>query len=299
MNVTLEQPTKRNQRFRKKNLLPYLLVSPYLIFVLVFVLFPVFFCFFLTFHKWNIIAPMKFIGTENYSRLFHDRLFWKAIGNTLKFLLLHIPLQLIVSLFLAYLLNQKIRALSFFRASFFMPVIVSGVVVTILWQQLLGYDSGLINRLLNTIGFQKIGWLVNPDIAIYSIAVMATWKNVGLYVILFLVGLQTVPPQYYEAAKMEGASRWQQFYHITLPMINPTIFMVVILSTIGGFNLFIEPYIMTGGGPLNQTLSAVLYIYKQAFQYYNMGYSATLGFFYAIMIMTVVILQKKFIEKEV
>jgi multiple sugar transport system permease protein len=164
---------------------------------------------------------------------------------------------------------------------------------------LLGYDTGLINKLLMSIGLHKVGWLVDPDMAIYSIAVMATWKNVGLYVILFLVGLQTVPPQYYEASELDGASRWQQFYHITLPMINPTIFMVVILSTIGGFSLFIEPYIMTGGGPLNTTLSAVLYIYKQAFQYYNMGYSATLGFFYAIMIMTVVVLQKKFIEKEV
>jgi ABC-type sugar transport system permease subunit len=242
---------------------------------------------------------MQFIGTANYTRLVHDRLFWKAIGNTLKFLLLHIPLQLVVSLLLAQLLNQQIRAKSFFRASFFMPVIVSGVVVTILWQQLLGYDSGLINRLFVHLGMEKTGWLIDPDIAIYSIAVMATWKNVGLYVILFLVGLQTVPTQYYEAAKLEGANRWQQFYHITLPMINPTIFMVVILSTIGGFSLFIEPYIMTGGGPLNTTLSAVLYIYKQAFQYYNMGYSATLGFFYAIMIMTVVMLQKKFIEKEV
>ena len=290
---------QRKSLFQRKKILPYLLVSPYLIFVIVFVLFPVLFCFFLTFHKWNIIAPMQFIGTANYTRLVHDRLFWKAIGNTLKFLLLHIPLQLVISLLLAQLLNQQIRAKSFFRASFFMPVIVSGVVVTILWQQLLGYDSGLINRLLVTLGIQKTGWLIDPDLAIYSIAVMATWKNVGLYVILFLVGLQTVPTQYYEAAKLEGANRWQQFYHITLPMINPTIFMVVILSTIGGFSLFIEPYIMTGGGPLNTTLSAVLYIYKQAFQYYNMGYSATLGFFYAIMIMTVVILQKKFIEKEV
>lgn len=288
----------KKKKLRRKKLLPYLLVSPYLLFVIVFVLFPVLFCFFLTFNKWNIIAPMHFIGTDNYTRLFHDRLFWKAIGNTLKFLLLHIPLQLIVSLFLAESLNRKIKAISFFRSSFFLPVIVSGVVVTILWQQLLGYDSGLINRFLVYIGLQKVGWLMNPDIAIYSIAVMATWKNVGLYVILFLVGLQTVPTQYYEAAKLEGATRWQQFYHITLPMINPTIFMVVILSTIGGFSLFIEPYIMTGGGPMNQTLSAVLYIYKQAFQYYNMGYSATLGFFYAMIIMTVVVLQKKFIEKE-
>ncbi|HET7000464.1 MAG TPA: sugar ABC transporter permease, partial [Puia sp.] len=275
--------------FRRKQILPYLLVSPYLIFVLVFVVFPVLFCFFLTFHKWNIISPMRFIGAENYTRLFHDRLFWKAIGNTLKFLSLHIPLQLVISLFLAQLLNQKIRAASFFRASFFMPVIVSGVVITILWQQLYGFDTGMINRILSAVGISKKGWLINPDLAIYSIAIMATWKNLGLYVILFLVGLQTVPEQYYEAAKMEGANSWQRFFHITLPMINPTIFLVVVLSTIGGFSLFIEPYIMTSGGPLNQTLSAVLYIYKQAFQYYNMGYSATLGFFYAIMIMTVVV----------
>lgn len=290
----------RSRRFslKRKEILPYLLVSPYLVNVVLFVLFPVFFCLFLTFNSWNIIGPIRFIGIDNYVRLFNDRLFWKAIANTLKFLLLHIPLQLFVSLFLAYLLNQQIKAVSVFRASFFMPVIVSGVVITILWQQLLGYDTGLINRMFVMIGLHKVGWLVNPDVAIYSIAMMATWKNVGLYVILFLVGLQTVPPQYYEAAKLEGASRWQQFYHITLPMINPTIFMVVILSTIGGFSLFIEPYVMTGGGPMNMTLSAVLYIYKQAFQFYNMGYSSTLGFFYAILIMTVVVLQKKFIEKE-
>lgn len=291
---------ERSRRFslKRKDILPYLLVSPYLVNVVLFVLFPVFFCLFLTFNSWNIIGPIRFIGIDNYVRLFNDRLFWKAIANTLKFLLLHIPLQLFVSLFLAYLLNQQIKAVSVFRASFFMPVIVSGVVITILWQQLLGYDTGLINRMFVMIGLHKVGWLVNPDVAIYSIAMMATWKNVGLYVILFLVGLQTVPPQYYEAAKLEGASRWQQFYHITLPMINPTIFMVVILSTIGGFSLFIEPYVMTGGGPMNMTLSAVLYIYKQAFQFYNMGYSSTLGFFYAILIMTVVVLQKKFIEKE-
>lgn len=291
---TLKKMSARSNRVW----LPYLLISPYVLFLSVFVLFPVLFCFFLTFQKWNIIAPMRFIGMENYSRLFHDRLFWKAIGNTLKFLLLHIPLQLIVSLSLAHMLNQKLRAKAFFRASFFLPVVVSGVVVSILWQQLYGFDGGVFNRMLAFVGLSKVGWLVNPDMAIYSIAIMATWKNLGLYVILFLVGLQTVPPQYYEAAKLEGANSWQQFYHITLPMINPTVFMVLVLSTIGGFSLFIEPYIMTGGGPLNQTISAVLYIYKQAFQYYNMGYSATLGFFYAFLIMTVVVIQKRFIEKE-
>src|SRR6476659_6554364 len=141
---------------KNKRLVPYLMVAPYLIFLCVFVLFPVLFCFYLTFQKWNIIAPMEFVGVANYTRLFHDRLFWKAIGNTLKFLSLHIPLQLTVSLFLAYLLNQKIKAIAFFRGSFFMPVIVSGVVITILWQQLLGYDAGLINRMLSSVGTPKI-----------------------------------------------------------------------------------------------------------------------------------------------
>jgi len=282
----------------KKKWLPYLLVSPYLIHLLVFVAFPVVFSFILTFHEWNIIAPMKYTGSANYTKMFHDRMFWTSIRNTIKFLIIHIPLQLIVSLALAEFLNQKIKFKGFFRAAFFLPVIVSGVVVTILWQQLFGFDSGLFNRMLVSIGFDKVGWLIDPDIAMGSIAIMATWKNVGLYVILFLVGLQTVPVHYYEAASIEGASHWQKFRNITLPMINPTIFMVVILSTIGGFSLFIEPYIMTGGGPLNSTLSSVLYIYKQAFQYYHMGYSTTLGFFFAMLILIVVAIQKKFIEQK-
>jgi len=164
---------------------------------------------------------------------------------------------------------------------------------------LLGYETGVLNRMLVAIGLGKVGWLIDPRIAMVSIAVMATWKNVGLYVILFLVGLQTVPKQYYEAADLEGASQWQKFINITVPMINPTIFIVVVLSTIGGFSLFIEPYILTGGGPLNSTLSAVLYIYKQAFEYYRMGYSATLGVFFAIMVMLVVILQQKFVEQDI
>lgn len=289
----------RKKKRHDSRIVPYLLVSPYLVFVAVFVVFPVLFCLFLTFHDWNIISPMRYTGLGNYARLIHDRLFWKAIGNTLRFLIVHIPLQLVVAMALAYLLNRGLAAVAFFRASFFMPVIVSGVVVTILWQQFFSYDSGLFNLIMRIFGISKIGWLVDPKVAIYSIAVMATWKNVGLYVILFQIGLQTVPQQYYEAAEMEGATKWQQFYHITLPMVNPTIFMVVILSTIGGFSLFIEPYVMTGGGPLNSTLSAVLYIYKQAFEYYNMGYSATLGFVYALIIVAVVVIQKRVIEKPV
>jgi len=282
----------------RKKILPYLLVSPYIVHFLLFVAFPVVFSIVLTFHKWNIIAPMEYTGLNNYVRLFNDKTFIKSMGNTLIFLIIHIPLQIIVALFLAEILNQKIKLRGVFRGAFFLPVIVSGVVVTILWQQLFGFDTGLFNRLLTGAGLSKVGWLTDPNIAMVSIAVMATWKNVGLYIILFLVGLQTVPAQYYEAADLEGANHWQKFFKITLPMINPTIFMVVILSTIGGFSLFIEPYIMTGGGPLNSTVSAVLYIYKQGFFYYHMGYAATLGLFFAFIILAVVMIQKKFIEKD-
>ena len=282
-----------------KRLTPYLLVSPYLLHVAVFVLFPVVFSVVLTFHSWNIISPMQYVGLANYERLFKDRLFWQAIYNTLRFLVVHIPLQILIALALAELLNRTVRGASFFRAAFFLPVIVSGVVVTILWQQLLSFNSGLLNRLLIAIALPRVAWLDDPAIAMYSIAVMATWKNVGLYVILFLVGLQSVPEQYYEAADMEGATNWQKFRYITLPIINPTIFTVVVLSTISGFSLFIEPYIMTEGGPMNTTLSAVMYIYKQAFQYYHMGYSATLGFCFALIILFVVVIQKRYVEQEI
>jgi ABC-type sugar transport system permease subunit len=283
----------------KNKAVPYLLVSPYIVHFFVFIAFPVVFSIVLTFHKWNIISPMEYSGFGNYIRLFQDTLFLKSILNTLIFLIIHIPLQIIVALFLAEVLNQKIHLRGFFRAAFFLPVVVSGVVVTILWQQLYGFDAGLLNKILVTLGFGKVGWLIDPKIAMPSIAIMATWKNVGLYIVLFLVGLQTVPKHYYEAADLEGATHWQKFFKITLPMINPTIFLVVILSTVGGFSLFIEPYVLTGGGPLNSTLSAVLYIYKQAFFYYHMGYSATLGLFFALIILSVVIIQKKFIESEV
>jgi len=281
-----------------KGYLPYLMVSPYLLHLMVFAAFPVVFSIVLTFFNWNIISPMEWNGLGNWKHIISDRLFWKSILNTLKFLVVHIPLQIIIALALAEVLNQKIRLRGFFRAAFFMPVVISGVVVTIMWQQLLSYENGIINRLLVSIGLGKIGWLTDPDVSMISIALMATWKNVGLYVILFLVGLQTVPKQYYEAADLEGASHWQKFTRITIPMINPTIFMVMVLSTLGGFSLFIEPYILTGGGPMNSTLSAVLYIYKEAFEYYHMGYSATLGLFFALMIVLVVLIQKRFIEKE-
>ena len=283
---------------RKLSLMGYLMSAPYIIYFIIFSAFPIFFSFFLIFHRWNIVGPMKWVGLANFNMMFSDPLFWTSIYNTIIFLLIHIPLQVVVALVLAEVLNQKIKARAFFRAAFFMPVVVSGVVVTILWKQLYSTDTGLLNNLLMAIGFGKVEWLTSTAMAMPSIAIMATWKNVGLYMILFLAGLQSVPAYMYEAADIDGATTLQKFRYITIPAINPVIIMVLILSTIGGFSLFIEPYVMTGGGPLNSTLSTVLYIYRQGFSFYKMGYAATLGFMLAAIIFVVVLIQRKLIEQD-
>ncbi|HEY6951666.1 MAG TPA: sugar ABC transporter permease [Bacteroidota bacterium] len=276
----------------------YWFTLPYAIFFLTFISYPLVFSFILLFHRWNVVTPMEWVGLKNFERLIRDPLFFKAIGNTIRFLLIHIPLQIVVALGFAVLLNTKLRLRGFFRAIYFLPVVVSGVVVTILWQQLFAYDAGVLNRLLTAVGLARVPWLIDPNVAMPAVALMATWKNVGIYIVLFLVGLQNIPAELYESASLDGATETRKFFKITLPMLNPTMVVVVVLSTIGGFSLFIEPYVLTGGGPVESTLSAVLYIYNQAFNFGHMGYAATLGFVFALIILAVVLLQKHFIESE-
>ncbi|MGI8997347.1 MAG: carbohydrate ABC transporter permease [Pyrinomonadaceae bacterium] len=277
----------------------YVMALPYVLHVAIFLGYPLAFALVLVFHRWNIYTPMKWVGLGNIKLLLTDPLVWRALGNTLYFLLIHLPLQLSIALGLAQLLNRKVRGRAVFRAIYFLPVVISGVVVTMLWQQLYANETGLINVLLSRVGLPKIGWLTDPRFAMPAIAVMATWKNVGLYVVLFLVGLQSVPSHLYEAAELDGATGWQQFWWITVPLLNPTIMLVLVLSTIGGFSLFIEPYVMTGGGPANSTLSGILYLYKQAFFFGKMGYAATIGFFWALLVFAVVLVQRRLVETEV
>lgn len=274
------------------------LSMPYMLHLSLFFVYPVVFSIILVFHRWDVVTPMEFVGLKNFIRIFSDEVFLQSIINTGIFLVLHIPLQIILALFFATLLNKQIIARGFFRTLYFLPVVVSGVVVTIIFQQLFSYETGLINQFLHQFGINQIPWLVSEYWAMPSIALMATWKNVGLYVILFMGGLQSIPNELYEAAELEGASASQQFFHITFPMLNPTVVTVIVLSVIGGFSLFIEPYVMTGGGPMNSTLSAVLYIYNQAFSFGHMGYAATMGLFFAAIIFTVVQIQRKFVETE-
>lgn len=282
----------------KRDRAGYAMALPYVLFFLFFVGYPLVFSLILMFHRWNVVTPMEWIGLKNFDRLLRDPLFFRSVGNTLRFLLIQIPLQIVVALSFAMILHSRILFRSFFRTLYFLPVVVSGVVVTILWQQLYSFDSGLLNRLLVDLGLPKVRWLVDPDMAMPSIAMLSTWKNVGIYIVLFLVGLQNIPRELYESASIDGATPLRQFLRITLPMLNPTMVVVLVLSTIGGFSLFIEPYVLTGGGPMQSTLSTVLYIYNQAFYFSHMGYAATLGFVFALVIFVVVLVQKRVVEME-
>ncbi len=287
------------RRLTRSNPVGYLFTLPYVIFFGVFVAYPFGFAIWLTLHNWNIVRPEKpFVGLANFERLFSDELFWKALVNTGVFLVVHIPLQIAIALLLAVVLNQQIRFRGLFRVAYFLPYVTSGAIVSLVWLRLYA-DDGLLNQLLAQLNLKPVGWLSDPRIAMPSIAIMATWKNVGYYLMIFLASLQGIPAQLYEEATLNGATAWQRFVHITFPMLNPAFILVVVLSTIGGFSLFVEPFVMTAGGPLDSTLSLVLYLYQNAFQFLRMGYAAAIGVVLAIMIFLVTVVQRRFLEREV
>ena len=275
----------------------FAMAAPYTAFLLVFALYPILFALALVFMQWDLVTTPKFAGLDNVQLLANDGRFWRAVANTFVFLSIHLPLQIATALALALALNRPLAFRSFWRAAFFLPVVISGAVVAILWSNLYATDVGLINGLLVRMGLHPVPWLTDPSTAMPAIAAMVTWKNVGFYVIIYLAGLQYIPRSCKEAIEIEGATTWQRFRYLTLPLLLPQTILVVTLSTINGFQLFIEPYVMTGGGPLRRTYSIVLYLYTNAFAYQKMGYAATIGVALAIIIGTVVFIQRKVIGR--
>ena len=272
-----------------------LMATPYAVFLLAFAVYPIVFAIVLVFLRWDLVTAPSFAGFDNLRMLVNDGRFWRAVANTFVFLSIHVPLQIVTALGLALALNRKLAGRGFWRAAFFLPVVISGAVVAILWSNLYATDVGLINKLLVRIGLAPVSWLTDPNTAMPAIAVMVTWKNVGFYVIIYLAGLQYIPRSCQEAIEIEGASAWQRFRYLTLPSLLPQTILVVTLSTINGFQLFIEPYVMTGGGPLRRTYSVVLYLYTNAFAYQKMGYAATIGVALALIIGGVVLIQRRVI----
>ena len=224
-------------------------------------------------------AYARFVGLKNYTQLLDDPLFWKALKNTLYFLVIGGPLSVAVSLAVAMLLQSRIvRFQGFFRTAYFAPVVTTLVAVAVVWRFVYHPRFGLLNYALSFLGIHAVDWLGDPAWAMPSIILMAVWKNFGYNMVIFLAGLQSIPKDFYEAASIDGAGRFQQFTSITIPMLAPTTIFVSIITMIGYFQLFAEPYVMTQGGPLNSTLSIVLLMYQQGFRWWNMGYSAAIAF---------------------
>jgi multiple sugar transport system permease protein len=275
----------------------WLFLSPAMTAIGIFFVIPVLAAFALSFTDFDIYALgnlnyVRFVGFENYIRIFDMPLFWSALRNTFYFVLVGGPLSVAVSLGAALMLNSKLaKWKSFYRTVYFLPVISSLIAVSIVWRYLYHPAHGLLNYVLSLAGIAPIDWLGDPDIAMPAIIIMAVWKNFGYNMLIFIAGLQNISEDLYEAAHIDGAGWWVQFKSITLPMLKPTSVFVVMITVIGYFQLFAEPYVMTQGGPLNSTMSIVLLMYEQGFRWWNMGFAAAIAFILFLIIMVFTIIQ--------
>jgi multiple sugar transport system permease protein len=222
---------------------------------------------------------LRFVGLGNYIGLLHNPLFWQALGNTFYFVGAGVPLSIAVSLGAALLLHSKLGHFKpFFRTAFFAPVVTTVVAVAVIWKYLFHTQYGLVNWALSYLHVDPVDWLGDPHWAMPTIILFAVWKNFGYNMIIFLAGLQAIPEDLYEAARIDGASRWRQFLHVTLPMMGPTLLLVGILTLAGYFQLFAEPYVMTQGGPLQSTVSVLYLMYEEGFKWWNLGNASAVAF---------------------
>lgn len=271
----------------------YLFIAPALVHLLVFVLIPLAFSAYLSFTDWRgpNLQSAPFIGFENYEFLLGDRLFWAAMKNTLAFTALFVPLSMVVSLAVAVVMNQKLRGVWLFRTLFFMPVISSWVAVSIIWITLLDPQAGILNYILEQFGIAPVNWLGDPTSALFAIVLIATWKGLGFQMVIWLAGLQAIPQELQEAAAIDGATRWQSFWRITLPLLAPTTFFLAITGVIGSFQVFSPVYVITGGGPRGSTDVVVYHIYTRAFEAYDMGYAAAQAWVLFAVILVATLIQ--------
>jgi multiple sugar transport system permease protein len=241
------------------------------------------------------IRNLRFVGLGNYRHLLHAPDFWRAVANTGYFVAVGVPLSLAASLASALLVNSRLAYLAaFFRTAFFAPVVTTLVAVAVVWRYLLHTRYGLLNYALAHIGIHPIDWLGDPHWALPAIILFAVWKNFGYNMVIFLAALQSIPADLYEAARLDGASLWQEFRRITLPMLRPTLLLVSILTVAGYFQLFAEPYVMTQGGPLQSTVSVLYFMYEEGFKWWNLGSASAVAFLLFLMILAVTALQLRF-----
>ena len=280
-------------RFLKRNS-GLLYILPSFILILLFSIIPLFMTLYFSFTKYNVINAPEWIGFKNYTALFQDSFFKASVKNTIVYTLLVVPLQTLLSLFLADIIAKQFRNRfgTFIRMVLFIPVISSMIPVGMVWKFLLSTDNGIVNMILTFLRLPRINWLGTQNTAMISICMTSIWKNVGYFLVIYYAGIMEIPLSYYESAKVDGASRWQEFFYITLPSIKPITYLVVTLGTIWSFQVFDLVYSMTGGGPGRSTLTLVLIIYQYAFKQYKMGYACAVSFVLFLLVLLVSAMQK-------
>jgi multiple sugar transport system permease protein len=275
---------------QRRTIIGYIFIAPFILGFILWFLVPALVAANLTFQKWNLISPARYVGLENIQKLFTDPILPKSLKATFLYTFFSVPIGLVFAFFLAILINTKVRGITFFRTIFFLPSIVPLVATALLWGWIFNTEFGLLNVIVRFFGGSKIAWLQDPGWAIAAFVILSTW-GVGGSMIIFLAGLQGIPEVFYEAAELDGAGRAAKLWNITFPLMSPIIFFNLVIGFINAFQVFVLPLLMTNGGPQNATLTLVLYIYRTAFQSTNMGYAATLSWllFFFLMIFSFII----------
>lgn len=316
-------PAKYRQKsFWVETFWAYVYLLPVFLILGVFVFYPVVKSFIMSFSDWDLIGTQTYIGLDNYKELFQDEIFYKAIINTAYFVFVSVPVTIIISLFMAILLNSKIKARSWYRMAFFIPWITSPVAATMVWKWIFNYaDYGLLNFMIlkatdvinwfahiftfgtvdHWLRFNPVNWLNQPGWTIPNLIIISIWKMMGYKIVIFLAGLQNVPQDLYEAAEVDGATRWQKFRHITVPMISPTTFFILVISIIGAFKVFTEVFVLYNGGPglLNSGMTMVFYVYQKAFSDWRMGYASAGAYVLFFIIFAFTMLQMRLSKNRV
>ncbi len=278
---------------RPHNAWALIFLAPSFIPLIAFTFWPMLQSIWISLNKWNLISEPTWVGFDNYSNLLADPGTWKIFGHTLAFLLGYLPLVYVGGLILAIALNQHLPARGFLRAVYFLPVITSWVVVALVWKWLLNPSNGVVNALLGTLGLPEPGWWTDPQWAMASVVLASAWKDLGFIMVILLAGLQNIPTELYEAARIDGASKWARLRYITLPLLTPSSFFVLVISLINGFQVFDQVFVMTGGGPQGASQVVVGQIYDLTFRYGRAGEAAALSWLLFAVILLVTLLQMR------
>lgn len=267
----------------------WLFAAPWLLGFLIFTLGPMLASALMTFADWSILQPPRFIGLQNYARLAQDPLIWQSFKLTTLYAVGYVPLNTLLGLLLAVILNQRIAFLRFYRTAYYMPSVLSGVAVAVMWRLILSADFGLLNYLLSLIGIQGPAWLSDPRWVLPAFILMGLW-HFGSGVVIYLAGLQGIPTDLYEAAAVDGAGWFRRLRSITLPLVTPVIFFQLIIGTINALQIFTQAFILTKGGPMNASLFIVLYLYQKAFESFQMGYASLIAWCLFLYILTLTLI---------